>query len=126
VRQAADSFPGESAQVRAARRFIAGVLGMDGPAVDDIILVTSELVSNAVLHSNSRLGGKVSIRAEVRPHEYVRVEVEDEGGPWAPLEPGGRRMHGLGIVSTLALTWGRDGSPETGWVVWARMPWPGP
>jgi anti-sigma regulatory factor (Ser/Thr protein kinase) len=114
-------------QVRSARLFIATLLGTRGPGVDDVILVASELASNAVLHSHSRLpGGKFTVRAEVRPYQFVRVEVEDEGGPWAQLEPGDQRMHGLGIVRTMAETWGRDGNPDAGWVVWARMPWSGP
>ena len=72
-------FAGDAGQVRAARRFLAGVL--DGyPAADDALLCVSELATNAVLHSRSgRPGGCFTVRAARRAGS-VRVEVTDEGG----------------------------------------------
>ena len=72
---------GDAGQVRAARRFLAGLL--DGcPAADDALLCVSELATNAVVHSRSgRPGGRFTVRAMVRAGS-VRVEVTDEGGPW--------------------------------------------
>lgn len=125
VWQAARRFVGETAQVSAARQFIGGLLGEGCPLADDAVLVISELVSNAVLHSETRRpGGKFTVRAEVCPDRYLRVEVEDDGGPWAQRGSADERMHGLGIVSALTEAWGRDGSPATGWIVWARLRWP--
>ncbi len=126
VRQAECRFAGDPAQVSAARRFVAELLGGSSAPADDVVLVTSELVSNAVLHSATRRpGGKFTVRAEVRPRRYVRVEVEDEGDPWIRDGKDDERMHGLGIVSSVARAWGRDGSPAAGWIVWARLDWPG-
>jgi serine/threonine-protein kinase RsbW len=109
-----------------ARRFVAGLLGDGCPIVADVVLVTSELASNAVMHSDTRRpGGKFTVRAEVLPQQYVLIRVEDEGGPWAPRAPDDERAHGLGIVSTVADAWGREGNSATGWVVWARLGWSG-
>jgi len=115
-------FPGAAGQVREARRFLAGVL--DGcPAGDDALLCASELATNAVLHSRSgRPGGRFAVRAAVRAGR-LRVEVEDEGGPWRPA--GGQNAQsgrGLAIVGQLASRWGRDdyGDRRT---VWFEIDW---
>jgi anti-sigma regulatory factor (Ser/Thr protein kinase) len=115
---------GEAAQVRAARRFVAELLGDDWPDVDAAVLLTSELAANAVLHSASgRPGGKFTVRATMQPRDYLWVEVEDEGGPWTQT-PGDREAgHGLDIVRAIADDWGKDGGPVTGWIVWARVDW---
>ena len=126
VTQAECGFPGEAAQVGAARRFVAELLGGEWPIVDEAVLLTSELATNAVLHSRSGLpGGKFTVRAEVRPRDYVWVEVEDEGGTWRERDGDGEPGHGLDIVSRIVDDWGKDGGPVTGWVVWARFDWPG-
>jgi len=122
VRQAECRLAGDTAQVRAARRFVAELLGETWPNVDEAVLLTSELASNAILHSASgRRGGKFTVRAAVRPGDYLWVEVEDEGGPWMQHAGDSERGHGLDIVAALADEWGRDGDPLTGWVVWARI-----
>jgi len=100
---------------------------LDGcPAADDVILCASELATNAVLHSDSRRsGGKFTVRAEVIPRRYARIEVEDNGGPWLTtvLDPGRGHGHGLDIVSALATDWGVSGDRH-GRTVWARFEWP--
>jgi len=101
-------FPAGAGQVREARRFLAGVL--DGcPAAGDALLCVSELVTNAVLHSQSaRPGGRFTVRAAARPGS-LRVEVEDEGGPWRTDRDGDAQSgRGLLIVSELASRWGRE------------------
>ena len=124
MKQAECRLAGEAAQVRAARRFVAELLGDNWPDVDAAVLLTSELAANAVLHSASgRPGGKFTVRAAVEPGVYLWVEVEDEGGPWTQT-PGDREAgHGLDIVWAIADDWGKDGGPMTGWVVWARVEW---
>ena len=75
------SFRASPDQVREARRFLAQVLG-DCPTAMDAVACLSELVTNSVLYSNSRRPkGRFIVRACLRP-AGVRVEVEDEGGPW--------------------------------------------
>jgi two-component sensor histidine kinase len=96
------------------------------PIADETILVASELATNAVVHSSSRLpGGRFIVRAEVHPGDYVWVEVEDQGGPWARQHHSDDRPHGLDIVRAIAgdANWGIDGDATIGHVTWARLDW---
>ena len=82
-----------------------------------------ELATNAVLHSASRNpGGTFTVRAAIFD-DHVRIEVEDNGGTWDEHPHSDSRPHGLDIVRELAADCGRDGSPLTGWVAWARLEW---
>jgi anti-sigma regulatory factor (Ser/Thr protein kinase) len=112
---------GRPEQVSAARAFVRRVLGPCHPGAERVALLTSELVTNSVNHSNSRLDGgliTVTVRAAV---DRVRVEVRDDGGPTAPtlrcdddLAETGR---GLRLVEAYSLMWDyyRNG---TGTVTW--------
>jgi len=52
------------------------------PAADDVILCASELATNSVLHSCSGLpGGTFTLRVTIS-QGFVRINVEDDGGPW--------------------------------------------
>src|SRR5262249_4773680 len=90
------------------------------------LLCASELATNAVLHGRSgRPGGRVAVRAMLRAGR-VRVEVEDEGGPWRPGGgQNGQSGRGLAIVGQLASRWGRDdySGRRTVWfeVEWCRV-----
>ena len=65
------AFPAVPAQIREARRFLAGVLA-GCPAADDATLCLSELAGNATVHSHSRRpGGSRSHRARCRPYETI-------------------------------------------------------
>jgi len=119
-------FAGEAAQVSRARRFVAGLLGDNWPTADEVTLLTSEIVSNAVQHSGSGDGGgfEVAVLLEGR---LIRVEVRDRGGSSVPqvtdtgngsdVLAGGR---GLMIVDVLADRWGYEGG-EHGRVVWFEI-----
>jgi anti-sigma regulatory factor (Ser/Thr protein kinase) len=76
------------------------------PVVDDVVLVASELVTNAINHT----AGPVEVAAWRAPDGAWRVEVADESTvvpvlqDVVPLQqPGGR---GLRIVQALATSWG--------------------
>ena len=85
------------------------------------MLCVSELATNAVLHSASRHpGGIFTVRASVFD-DHVLIEVEDNGGTWDERPHRDSRSHGLDIVRELAADYGKDGSPLTGWVAWARL-----
>jgi hypothetical protein len=90
-------------------------------AAEDVLLVVSELVTNACLHA----GGPEELRLW-RNQKALRMEVVD-GGPGEPAprtphragRPGG---HGMFIVQRLCLDWGvirDDGRP--GKTVWAEL-----
>ena len=111
------SFRASPDQVREARRFLAQVLG-DCPTAPDAVACLSELVTNSVLYSNSRRAkGRFIVRACPRP-AGLRVEVEDEGGPWEHHEGhNDQRGRGLAIVDALATDWSvsGDGTSRTVW-----------
>ena len=103
------SFRASPDQVREARRFLAQVLG-DCPTAPDAVACLSELVTNSVLYSNSRRPkGRFIVRACLRP-AGLRVEVEDEGGPWENRQGhNDQRGRGLAIVDALATDWSVSG-----------------
>jgi anti-sigma regulatory factor (Ser/Thr protein kinase) len=120
------SYPGQRRQIRLVRATL-GLL-LDGcPLVGDAILIASELAANAVVHSNSAApGGRFTVRAEVCPGEYVRIEVDDQGGQWVPRGRELDRPHGLDLIDALvgAGNWGIHGDAERGRTAWARLDWP--
>ncbi|HTW00798.1 MAG TPA: ATP-binding protein [Streptosporangiaceae bacterium] len=115
------TIPGRPDQVCAARAFITKVLGEAEPATEVAVLLASETVTNAVLHSNSRRpGGTVTITA-LETGGGVRIEVTDCGSELsAPVvKPDGciTGGNGLLLVQTLADEWGyaRDEFVTTVW-----------
>ena len=113
------TYPGRPDQVQRARREVARYLA-GHPATDNAVLITSELASNAILHSHSK-GQSFTVRAEIYPG-YLWLEVEDLGGPWNLRPRDTDRPHGLNVVEALTGpdNWGVDGG-EAGRVVWARL-----
>ncbi|GGK86393.1 ATP-binding protein [Sphaerisporangium melleum] len=95
----------ESASV--AREFVRQKLGAGHPALDDVTLLVSEAVTNSVVHSDSRNGGKVRL-AIADCHDLIHVDVVDAGGDTVPhvrgdlYAEGGR---GLMLVETLSHRW---------------------
>jgi len=96
-------------QVGVARAFVRQVLGHGHPGTERVTLLTSELVTNSVNHSNSRReGGTITVTVRTSA-DCVRVEVQDGGGPTAPtvccdgdLAEAGR---GLRLVEAYSLMW---------------------
>ncbi len=120
------SFAGRAASVKLARSYITDRLGADWPGLDDVLLLFSEIASNAVRHTAS--GNDGTFRVAVRVNGLtVRVEVGDDGGSSSPevtdsghdagALTGGR---GLRIVDVLADSWGHSGD-ELGRVVWFEV-----
>jgi anti-sigma regulatory factor (Ser/Thr protein kinase) len=121
------AFPAIPVCTREARRFLAAIL-TGCPDADNAILCLSELVTNAIVHSRSRApGGRFFVHV-YRRENVLRVEVSDQGGPWAPLptsappgaDGGGGGGRGLLIVARLARCWGRTGG-ESGRTIWFEM-----
>jgi anti-anti-sigma factor len=89
------------------REAIAGRLGESDSAT--LTLLTSELVTNSVIHPDSDAGGPIGLRITTYA-DRVRVEVSDAGPgfdagnlPPRPRETGG---HGLVVVNGLSSRWG--------------------
>ena len=117
-------FPGTTSQVGRARLFVGDVL--DGcPAADEAILLTSELVTNAIAHTASGQGGKVIVTV-YRGDTRVRVDVQDDGSDQVPVAhlAGGARESGFGLelVELMADRWGHCGGPRHR-VVWFMLEW---
>ena len=113
-------FPASAASVGQARRFLLDRLP-EGCAddADALVLMLSELATNAVRHAATEY--EVSVRVAGETGRVV-VEVTDAAGGYpAPQEPAGDAPHGRGlhIVRTLADAWGiemqRDRRGKTVW-----------
>jgi len=101
------AFAGVPESVSAARAWVAGFVPTT--TADDVALMTSELVTNAILHSASRLpGGQVTVSVRAMD-DMVRVDVVDQGAvPPDLTAPRGLGI-GLPIVAALADVFGADG-----------------
>ena len=126
--------------VRTARLFVVDRLqewGADD-LVDQAALLTSELATNAVLHTRRPFTVTVA-----RSDRTVRVEVADQSEeiPHLPRHlamssgerpstgdvlgvdagAGDRLFSGLGVVDAVASSWGAEPRPGTGKVVWFEL-----
>ena len=126
-----------------ARRQIAALIQDASDSAQDVVrLLTTELVTNAVLHGD----GAIDLSAH-RHDNLLRIEVHD-GSPAFPLpeesDMGAERGRGLCMVAELANGWGiledQNGSGKTVWCnllldrgpgparivdgVWSERVWP--
>lgn len=109
-------------EAASARAFVRGTLaGWDVTQVDDLVLMASELFTNAVLHGD----GEVDITLTLTG-DQLRLEVVDDGRRPVPTRaplPAADAVTGRGltIVDALADTWGngRDNRGRTR--VWAEV-----
>ncbi|MFJ9695288.1 ATP-binding protein [Kitasatospora sp. NPDC101183] len=128
--------PAEQASVPLTRHAVRDRLlaqGMTGvryqELVDDLLLIVSELVGNAVTHA-AELTPEVTTELTVR-RGWVRVSVED-GDPYHPkaLECDTVRTGGRGLLLVKSVTLQAGGvcdverTGEGGKVIWASLPVP--
>jgi anti-sigma regulatory factor (Ser/Thr protein kinase) len=112
--------------VPAARAFVRArceAWGGDAAACDAAVLLSSELVTNAVLHARTPMSIDVERRGE-----RVRIEVRD----FHPALPLPRRYNvdnatgrGLRLLETMASAWGVVKVPDVeqpGKIVWFELP----
>jgi anti-sigma regulatory factor (Ser/Thr protein kinase) len=99
-----------------------GELGADRKR--DLLLLTSELVANSVLHADHDAAAEIRV-ALVVARDAVRVAVTDPGSPKPPsvqprdpLRTGGR---GLLLVERLSDSWGTDRVATGHTRVWFEM-----
>jgi anti-sigma regulatory factor (Ser/Thr protein kinase) len=98
---------GNPESVAHARRFVKRKLGESHPALDDVTLLVSELVTNSVIHSNSRNGGSVTL-AIADCHDLVHVDVADAGGeniPQVREDLSAECGRGLMLVDLISSAW---------------------
>lgn len=97
-----------AAAVRLARSYVRELVGQhfgaDRSELGDLELLTSEAVTNSVLHARPRRDGTITLSV-LHIDRYVRVEVTDGGAapgqPRAAEEP--LPVHGRGLVLMKAL-----------------------
>ena len=116
----------EPATASAVRRRLALELefhGVDPYVVEDITLVASELIGNAIRHAGGDVSDSWAVTWVVQPNE-VLISVEDPSFDMpvrrspGPEAPNGR---GLAIVETLSSDWGVE-LTDRGKRVWALVP----
>jgi anti-sigma regulatory factor (Ser/Thr protein kinase) len=123
------TLPGQPEHVATARAFVARTLGDECLHSETAVLLTSELVTNSILHSRSgREGGTVTVTVITIPGG-VRAEVIDDGGATVPvlradhqdghggLPESGR---GLQLVQMLSARW-NYWQDEAGTVTWFEL-----
>jgi serine/threonine-protein kinase RsbW len=118
------TYPGTADQVSVVRADL-GVMGAGCPAAENLVLLASELATNAVLHSRSGWPGReFTVRLVLYAGDYAWVEVIDQGGQWNADECDDERGRGLGIVAAVAGegNWGIDGGTACR-IAWFRLEW---
>ena len=104
------TLPPAPESARQARRFVADVLTTAGARefVDTATLLTSELVTNAVIHPEAAEGSTLELRIWVY-RDGVKVEVEDPGKGFDPADRSSSSRHGgrgLFLVDRCSASWG--------------------
>ena len=113
-----------AAKARAALTASLDIFGdvLDEQRLDDLRLLTSELVSNSVRHGSSLDDHPIRVKVSVMD-THVRVTVIDSGAgfevPSDPARPGIDGGWGLFLVERLADRWGTDGNGAT--TVWFEL-----
>ncbi|GLW05212.1 ATP-binding protein [Microtetraspora sp. NBRC 13810] len=121
-------FPGKATSVPEVREWARDLLAgrLATPVLDDALLLLSEIVTNAIAHSDSGRTPeeRVTVRV-IRVSGGVHVEVTDAGSATTapavrvpgPEDEGGR---GLWLVDLLATAWGTRRGYGRG-TVWFRL-----
>jgi anti-sigma regulatory factor (Ser/Thr protein kinase) len=108
-----------------ARSEVRRWLGDDHPAVDDVVLAASELVTNALRHSDARPYDLIGVTLGATD-EMIYLEVRDPGsassGPRIRQDPSAEDGRGLLIVSEISQDWGvLEHGPGLGRTVWCAI-----
>jgi len=117
-------FPGTPDSASAARLMAHQLLG-DDDAAETVMLLVSELVTNAIVHSQSGApGGTVTVTL-CALSAGVLVQVRDDGGPSEPClakirADAAEHGYGLLLVDALADSWGTISGAGSR-VTWCRV-----
>jgi anti-sigma regulatory factor (Ser/Thr protein kinase) len=95
---------------------------MDPGTLATLMLLVSELVSNAVVHSDAPPSSDILLCARLLDENTIRVEVTDRGSGFTPTDRDPERRgggYGLYLVDKQATRWGVD--RHDGTRVWFEM-----
>ena len=110
----------------AARELLTDRLGESTPeaTMHDLHLLTTELVTNAVLHAHAGVDDTIALSVRTRPGR-VRVAVTDGGGESTPAiqEPDPEVPGGMGLflVDKISSRWGVEQASSGGSRVWFEL-----
>jgi anti-sigma regulatory factor (Ser/Thr protein kinase) len=96
-------------------------LGIDGSYGQTVVLLVSEIVSNAVRHSGAPAAAPIVLAATVSP-QSIRVAVTDGGEGFTPRPRDPERLgegYGLYLLEKAATSWGVDSTGGT--TVWFEL-----
>jgi anti-sigma regulatory factor (Ser/Thr protein kinase) len=108
-----------------ARAAISGLcqnLRLGGPLRQTLVLLISEVVSNAVLHSSGPAEAPITVTANVTP-DVFHVTVTDAGDGFTPSRRDPERVeggYGLYLLERAASRWGVETTSPT--TVWFELP----
>jgi hypothetical protein len=119
-RTARAAFTPDELSAARARRFVRDAIReyVDGDVVDDAVLVTSELTSNALVHAGT------DFEVNVIVDDFIRIEVVDGSDvlptprAMTPDSAGGRGLH---VVGEVVRRWGAAPLASGGKSVWAEL-----
>jgi anti-sigma regulatory factor (Ser/Thr protein kinase) len=111
--------------VSRARSEVRGWLGDDHPAIDDVVLAVSELVTNALRHTAASPYDLIGVTLAATD-EMIYLDVRDPGsafsGPHIRLEPDAEDGRGLLIIREISEDWGvREHGRRLGRSVWCAI-----
>ena len=120
------ALPAEATSVRRAREFVGDLASSYLPDPTPAVLLTSELVTNAIRHV------RTAVTVSVKPGPPFRVEVHDGVGATkmfrdliarkpSPVPETASTGRGLHLVHELATRLGLDYDPDGGKVVWFEL-----
>jgi anti-anti-sigma factor len=120
--------PDAASPARARAELRELIAGRDPNQVADVILLASEIVTNAVIHPTTAPDAAIGLRI-LTYTDGIRVEVEDAGegfDPSAPMQPKPDRGRGLFLVDRFATQWGTEhiqGDRGSRFMVWFELGW---
>jgi len=121
MRHQTHPFPADRRSVAAARRFVRATLSGSGhapEAVEDAVLMVSELASNVVEHARTEYEIVVAV-----DEDRARIEVADGSAILPALREAAHdseRGRGLYLLETLAKRWGVESRPS-GKAIWFEL-----
>lgn len=114
--------PDAPAEARAAIAEFAETHGIDTNTLATIILLVSELVTNAVVHPEPQVTADIRMHARLTG-PMIRVEITDQGSGFTPRPRDSSQMsggYGLYLLNKAATKWGVE--PSHGTTVWFEIP----
>jgi anti-sigma regulatory factor (Ser/Thr protein kinase) len=121
MRQQTHPFPADRRSVAAARRFVRVTLTGPGhapEAVEDAVLIVSELASNVVEHARTEYEIGIAVDGD-----RARIEVADGSAILPAVRDAAHdseRGRGLHLLETLARDWGID-QRSSGKAIWFEL-----